>query len=97
MRSGMPERRIVAEIHLKGLTFKENKRLYWVEKRDEFRFVSPAIYKLGKSYVGSILYLMRTSEGYKIHVISPTEPHFSVLMKNAVNLSSHQKKWGYIN
>jgi HKD family nuclease len=95
-QSGMPERRIVTKIHLKGTTSIENKRIYWVEKRDEFRFVSPTIYQLGKSFVGNILHVKRTTKGYDIHVIPPTDSRFSILIKYAVNLSSYQKKWGYI-
>jgi hypothetical protein len=95
-RGGMPERHIKTKIHLKGSTLIENRRLYWFEKRDEFRFVSPTIYSLGKSCVGNILHVKRTSKGYDIYVIPPDDPHFPILIKNAVNLSSYQKKWGYI-
>jgi len=96
-RSGMPERHIVTTVNIKGASFVENKRIYWVEKRDEFRFVSPAIYRLGKSYIAHMLHIKKTKKGYDIHVIPPSDPLFSVLIKNAVNLSSFQKKWGYIS
>lgn len=96
-RSGMPEKRIESNIHVGGSTVTENKRIYWVEERDEFRFVSPVIYRLGKSFAGNILHMERTTTGYDINVIPPTDMRFPILIKYAVNLSSNQKKWGYIN
>ena len=35
--------------------------------------------------------------GYEINVIPPSDGRFPNLVKYAVNLSSNQKKWGYIN
>lgn len=95
-RSGMPERKIITNIIVNGSTVTEKRRIYWVDERDEFRFVSPTIYRLGKSFVGNILHAKQTARGYAIHIVSPTDSRFPILIKYAINLSSHQKKWGYI-
>jgi hypothetical protein len=96
-KSHMLEKRIETTIHIGGSTVVEKKRIYWVEERDEFRFVSPIIYRLGTSSIGSIVHIERTETGYEINVVTPSDVQFPNLVKYAVNLSSNQKKWGYIN
>lgn len=95
-RGGVPERRVVIKIHLNEEAVAENGRLYYVEKRDEFRFVSRKIYHLGKTHKGSLLHMKRIVDGFDIHVIPSSDTRFAGIVRNAVNLSSNQKKWGYV-
>lgn len=94
--TGKPERKIEVDITIGTRTIKESRRIYWVQERSEFRFVSPSIYGLGKSWVGCILHISKKANGYEIKVISPKDPGYPIFLHYAVNLSSHQKKWGYI-
>ncbi|MBU1260961.1 MAG: hypothetical protein KJ757_00905 [Planctomycetes bacterium] len=73
----------------------ENRRIYYVKDRSELRFVSPTIYKLGLSFLGSILLIHQKNGVYQINVIKKQDPKFAILLKHATQIASSQKLWGY--
>lgn len=91
-----PTNRINADVHIEGERVTENRRIYFVEGKDEFRFVSSAIYRLGTSYAGSLLLIERQTGGYRLRLIPRGDRRFSGLLRYATNISSNQKMWGYI-
>ena len=91
-----PTNPINAEVNIEGRTVTENRRMYFVEGRTEFRFVSPAIYRLGTSYAGSLLLIEGLAAGYKLTLVPRGDRRFSGLLRYATNISSNQKMWGYI-
>lgn len=91
-----PTNLINAEVNIQGRRVTENRRIYFLEGRDEFRFVSPAIHRLGTSYAGSLLLIERRVSGYKLSLVPQGDRRFSSLLRYATNISSNQKMWGYI-
>lgn len=93
--SKYPSSVIKAQITVGQNTTTENRRIYYVGGRRELRFVSPTIYKLGLSFLGSILLVRRKKHLYQIEVVGKQDQRFARLLKHATNVASSQKIWGY--
>jgi HKD family nuclease len=93
---GFPNIKIQADIKIGPKNITENRRIYFVKDRTEFRFVSPTIYKLGQSFVGSLLLIEKMLSSYTLTIIPKTDKRFPVLVRYATNIASRQKTWGYI-
>lgn len=91
-----PSTQINADVVIGQRTTGEHRRIYFVEGRDELRFVSPTIYRLGTSYAGSLLLIESKTGGYRLTLIARNDRRFSSLLRYATNISSNQKMWGYI-
>lgn len=95
-RGRFPERKLRTNIWVNNGVITEERRLYWFDGKKEFRFTSPTIYKLGESFVGSLLYFSKTGTGYDINVIPSQSKNFGIFVQSAIQLSSDQKRWGYV-
>jgi len=93
--SKYPSSVIKAKITVGQNTTTENRRIYYVGGRQELRFVSPTIYKLGLTFLGSILLVRRKKHVYQIEVVDKQDQRFTRLLKQATNVASNQKMWGY--
>jgi HKD family nuclease len=93
--STYPTKYIYATVKIKNSKTVENRRIYYVGGKTELRFVSPKIYNLGLSYVGSILTISKNKTGYNLEVFNKSSPKYSGLLKYASNIASNQKMWGY--
>ena len=93
--SKYPSSVIKAKIIVGQNTITENRRIYYVSGRQELRFVSPTIYKLGLSFLGSILLVRRMKHVYQIEVVDKQDQRFARLLKHATYVASSQKMWGY--
>lgn len=94
LRKGL-NKQITAAITANNKQYRENRRIYYVDERQELRFVSPAIYKLGLAFLGAIAVIKWENGVYKIEVIQKHDPRFSGLLRRATRIASHQKRWGY--
>ena len=90
-----PSLSIEAKISVGQETITENRRIYYVSERKELRFVSPRIYNLGLSFLGSILLIYKKNHAYQMEVIGKQDQRFAVLLKHATQVASRQKMWGY--
>ncbi|MBA7613733.1 hypothetical protein ES703_20989 [subsurface metagenome] len=93
--SKYPSSAIQAKIKVGQNTITENRRIYYVAGRQELRFVSPTIYKLGLSFLGAILLMQHKKHVYHIEVIDKQDQRFAGLLKHATHVASSQKIWGY--
>jgi hypothetical protein len=97
-----PSRKIQAKITVTDGqdTITENRRIYYFGKRQEFRFVSPKIYNLGMSFQGAFVMMVHHihhgEHEYEIEIVGKQDKRFAELLKQATNVASHQKVWGYI-
>jgi len=97
-KAGYPENKVRIIIYLDN-TFlnEETRRIYWVEGRAEFRFVSQTIYNLGDEYVGNVLNIEKTDNNiYKINILTPSNESYNNVLKKASKLTPGHKKWGYV-
>ena len=90
-----PSSVIQAKINVGQKTIIENRRIYFVPDKTELRFVSSTIYKLGLSFLGSLLLIQRKQHMYQIDVIEKEHKRFASLLKLATHVASNQKMWGY--
>ena len=93
--SKYPSSAIRAKITVGQNTITENRRIYYVGGRQELRFVSPMIYKLGLSFLGCILLMQHKKHVYQIEVIDKQDQRLAGLLKHATHVASSQKMWGY--
>ena len=94
--SKFPSSTIKAKIVVGKKAITENRRIYYVGGRQELRFVSPTIYKLGLPFLGSILIIKRKNHVYHLQVVDKQDQMFAGLLKHATHVASSQKMWGYI-
>lgn len=90
-----PSSVIQAKIKVGQKVIMENRRIYFVPSKTELRFVSSTIYKLGLSFLGSLLLIQRKKQMYQIDVIGKEDRRFASLLKLAIHTASSQKMWGY--
>jgi len=94
--SVFPSTKIQTKIIVSQQITVEDRRIYFVGSKTELRFVSPKIYRLGMSFLGSILLIQTTKKGYQIEVVNKQDKRFALLLKKATYVASNQKMWGYI-
>jgi HKD family nuclease len=96
-RAGNPER----YISIKYMGRKKKRRLYFVERPDEFRLVMPEIYSLGSNFVYSILKICKKRRTYEMQIIPKTHPEYNKYLgwcteKCPRGWARLPKVWGYV-
>jgi len=98
-RGRFPERLFKAKVNIEGKQTLENCRLYFFERRDEFRLKCEPIYRLGRAYAGSFVVISwkreRNETTAMIDVVPKGDQRYEGLAKLPLEVHAMGKKWAY--